>query len=66
MNVRQLKRKFTVVAEKKNAALDSHFESEKNKIKKKYKKNENKYLFPTYYYFMDIFIDKQTTTQNQQ
>ena len=59
LNMNQLKRKYTIVAGKRNTiALDSYLESESNKKNKKRKKKENINLFPTYYYFMDIFIDK--------
>ena len=60
LNLKQLNRKHTVVGGKTNSlVLDiPHLESESNKINKNFQKNLKKDLFPTYYYFMDIFIDK--------
>ena len=60
LNLKQLNRKHTVVGRKTNSlVLDiPHLESESNKINKNFHKNLKKDLFPTYYYFMDIFIDK--------
>ena len=60
LNMKQLKRKYTVIGGKRNSkGLDYlNLESEGNNINIIQKKTRIKDLFPTYYYFMDIFIDK--------
>ena len=60
LNIKQLKRKYTVIGGKINTfGLDYHnLESESHSISKIKKTKKIKRLFPTYYYFMDIFIDK--------
>lgn len=59
LNYNQLKRKSTVIGGKRNNSMFLDYinsESDKYKINKIFKKKKK--LFPTYYYFMDIFIDK--------
>ena len=60
LNIKQLKRKYTVIGGKINTfGLDYHkLESEIHSISKIKKTKKIKRLFPTYYYFMDTFIDK--------
>ena len=60
LNLKQLNRKHTVVGGKTNSLILDipHLKSESNKINNIFHKNLKKNLFPTYYYFMDIFIDK--------
>ena len=59
LNYNQLKRKSTVIGGKRNNSIILDYfnsESDKYRINKIFKKKRK--LFPTYYYFMDIFIDK--------
>ena len=61
LNMKQLKRKNTVIGGKRNdisLGMDYPLESECNKISRSGKTKKSSSLFPTYYYFMDIFIDK--------
>ena len=61
LNMKQLlKKKNTIIDERrKNSIMDlSQFESEIKISKFSKKKNYKKDLFPAFYYFLDIFIDK--------
>ena len=59
LNSNQLKGKNTVIGRRKNSMIlkyiNMEFESTKNKT---IDPNTQNYLFPTYYYFMDILIDR--------
>ena len=59
-NKNQFKRKKTIFINKGNFfPLDlSKFDNQNNVIKEKLKETEKKNLFPLYYFFLDIFIDK--------
>ena len=60
LNMKQLKRKYTVIGGKRgNKGLNYlNLESESNNMNIIQNKTKIKDLFPIYYYFMDIFIDK--------
>lgn len=59
LNKNQLKKKKTNFEQRKNFTLDFFkFEEKDNTIKNNLKEKGKKELFPLYYFFLDIFIDK--------